>query len=130
MHHHHHHHGPHCGCPEQIVYPVNENVVHTCSESMVEHVHPSHTTHVNHHLNKNMHLYPHSDSFVNTFESVDLYGGSFEVPRPPRPTVGFGPMGPNMVEPMGPGAFGPNQFEPMEPEFGPENPNMPPFRPW
>ncbi|HLR71352.1 MAG TPA: spore coat protein [Pseudogracilibacillus sp.] len=77
------HHGPRCGCPvcvNKVVHPVKENVVHNCTEEVVEHVHPSHTTVMNHHLVKNKHVFPHSTSVANTYNSVDEYGGSFNVP--------------------------------------------------
>ena len=134
MHHHHHHdhhcghhhHEPHCGCNEQIVYPVDHDVVHNCCERTVEHVHPSHTTVVNHHLTRNVHLYPQSTSVENTFDSVDIYGGTFEVPAPPQPTVGFAPGGFNPTP-------GPDPAPGVMPElggFGPENPGFPPINPW
>jgi len=75
-----HHHGPNCRCPKCIVYPVKENVVHKCTEETVEHIHPSHTTVMNHHLVKNKHFFPHSTSVENTYNSVDEFGGSFNVP--------------------------------------------------
>lgn len=79
----HHHHGPHCGCPKcpkKVVHPVKENVVHHCTEETVKHIHPSHTTVMNHHLVKNKHVFPHSTSVANTYNSVDEYGGSFNIP--------------------------------------------------
>lgn len=78
-----HHHGPQCGCPvckRKVVHPVKENVVNKYTEEVVEHVHPSHTTVVNHHLIKNKHVFPHSTSVANTCNSVDVYGGSFNTP--------------------------------------------------
>ncbi|WP_373895405.1 CotD family spore coat protein [Virgibacillus sp. CBA3643] len=77
-----HHHGPNCGCgcPQKIVHPTKHNCVNQFSESVVEHVHPSHTTVMNHHTVKNKHVYPHSTSMQNTFNNVDQYGGSFNVP--------------------------------------------------
>lgn len=72
-----------CGCHnpvKEIVHPVKENVVHCCSEETVKHVHPSHTTVMNHHLIKNEHVYPHSTSYQNTVNEVDVYG--------PRPVMG------------------------------------------
>src|SRR5690625_1812643 len=77
---------PNCGCKE-IVYPVKQNVVHTCSEETVKHIHPSHTTVVNHHLVKNEHIYPHSTSFENTFNEVNVFGGA------PQTMAPFGPGG-------------------------------------
>ncbi|MBM7569868.1 CotD family spore coat protein [Aquibacillus albus] len=109
------HHKP-FGCPkpvDTVVYPTKYNEVHTCSESNVKHVHPAHTNVVNHHLVKNIHEYPHSTSYGNTVDSVNIYGGSYEVPSPPRPNVQptppFGP-GPGAGGPAGgpgPGAVGP-----------------------
>lgn len=115
------HHGPHCGCPKCIVHPVKHNTVHTCSESEVLHVHPSHTTVVNHHLVKNQHIFPHSTSFQNVTNSVDQFGPSFEVPGP-----GFGPgqVAGAMQPGVGPGAMmpggGPGQVAgAMQPGCGP-----------
>lgn len=82
------HHSQSCGCKKpcnckgpvkEIVYPVKENVVHCCTEETIKHVHPSHTTVVNHHLVKNEHVFPHSTSYENTYDEVSNYGneGSF-----------------------------------------------------
>lgn len=100
----HHHHGGHCGCNKQVVYPVKHNCVHCCTESEVEHIHPSHTTVMNHHLIKNKHVFPHSTSTVNTCNSVDVYGGSFNVPNPPMANAGFGP-GNQVAGAMSPGMW-------------------------
>lgn len=80
------HHGSRCGCgghqrPKKIVHPVKENVVHCCTEETIEHIHPSHTTVVNHHLTKNKHFFPHSTSVKNTWDSVDECGGSCNKPN-------------------------------------------------
>ncbi|MBO1001584.1 CotD family spore coat protein [Pseudogracilibacillus auburnensis] len=72
----------HCGCrgkcncqkPRQIVYPVREEVKHCHTEERVQHIHPSHTTVVNHHTIKNEHLYPHSTSCENRVNEVDVRG--------------------------------------------------------
>ncbi|UJL47341.1 spore coat protein [Virgibacillus sp. NKC19-16] len=96
-----HHHGPHCGCPKKIVHPTKHNCVNQYSESVVQHVHPSHTTVMNHHTVKNQHVYPHSTSMQNTTNSVDEYAGSFNVPAGPgnqvagamSPGNGYGPGG-------------------------------------
>ncbi|MGY0694412.1 CotD family spore coat protein [Virgibacillus sp. FSP13] len=101
-----HQHGPHCGCPKQIVHPVKHNCVHHCTESVVEHVHPSHTTVMNHHLVKNKHVFPHSTSIQNTEDCVDEYGGSFNYP--PQTSPGFGP-GNQVAGAMSPGNFGMEQ---------------------
>ncbi|WP_138417043.1 CotD family spore coat protein [Aquibacillus sediminis] len=138
---HHKPYGMHCGCPkpmDTVVYPTKYNEVHTCSENEVKHVHPSHTNVVNHHLTKNTHVYPHSTSYDSTFESVDVYGGSYQVPRPPRPNVGAGPMpGPGVSPQAGPmpGPGVPPQagpmpgpgapMPPMGPNVAPGSPNVP-----
>ncbi|QTM99618.1 spore coat protein [Sediminibacillus dalangtanensis] len=106
-----HHHGPHCGCPKQIVYPTQENVVHHCTEETVEHIHPSHTTIMNHHLVKNQHVYPHSTSVGNTVDSVDQYGGSFNVP--PNQVAGAA------TPPGGPGNQVAGTMSPGGPNMGP-----------
>lgn len=67
-------------CPKEIVHPVKQNVVNCCTEETVNHIHPSHTTVVNHHLIKNNHIFPHSTSVQNQVNSVDVYGGSFNTP--------------------------------------------------
>lgn len=113
---------PNCGC--QIVHPVKENVVHCCSEETVQHVHPSHTTVVNHHLIKNEHVYPHSTSFENTVNEIDVFGGAFNTPETPGPgnQVG-GAMNPNMGQGSPPQGTMPNQVGgAMSPEMGPGKP--------
>lgn len=72
-------HKPFCGCTQpvkEIVHPVKENVVHCCSEETVKHIHPSHTHVMNHHLIKNEHYYPHSTSYGNTVNEVNVCGGA------------------------------------------------------
>lgn len=109
------HHGPHCGCPvcrEQIVYPTKHKKVDTFSESIVEHIHPTHTTVVNHHLIKNQHLYPQSTSYQNTVNSVDMHSPPFQVPSPGQvggamsPGYGPGQVGGAMSPGYGPGQVG------------------------
>lgn len=90
-----HRHGRHCGCQacKTIVYPTKQNCVNQFSESTVNHVHPSHTTIMNHHTVKNNHFFPHSTSMQNTTNSVNQYGGSFEVPAPNQVAGAFSPPG-------------------------------------
>ncbi|PWU68675.1 MULTISPECIES: CotD family spore coat protein [Gracilibacillus] len=80
-------HRRHCGMPTKtIVCPTQYNQAHTCSESNVNIIHPSHTTVTNHHLVKNTHYYPHTTSYQNTMDEINVNGGA----NPP----GFNPMGP------------------------------------
>ncbi|WP_330949615.1 CotD family spore coat protein [Virgibacillus sp. MG-45] len=111
----------HHGCPKQIVYPVKQYCVQHCTESEVEHVHPSHTTVMNHHLIKNKHVFPYSTSVQNTVDSVDIYGGTFPVPYPPRPTPGVTPS--QVAGAMQPGMPPGQVAGVMQPGMGP---GMPP----
>ncbi|TQS75404.1 spore coat protein [Ornithinibacillus gellani] len=106
-----HRHGPRCGCGcKQIVYPVKENVVNNCTKSVVKHIHPSHTTVMNHHLVENVHLFPHSTSVVNTQNQVNINGGSFPVPAPPNQVGGaMSPGSGNQVGGMMQPGMGPGQ---------------------
>ncbi|MFD1040549.1 CotD family spore coat protein [Virgibacillus byunsanensis] len=133
------HHRPDCGRPrptDRVVYPVRENVVHNCFENTVEHVHPSHTTVMNHHLTRNRHVYPHSTSVRNTFNSVDEYGGSFQTPgNGPGSQVagatspGYGP-GSQVAGAATPG-YGPGSqvAGATSPGYGPSNQMVPGYGP-
>ena len=68
-----------CGCPRRIVHPTRHKCVHRCTENVVEHVHPVHTTVVNHHLERNRHVFPHSTSVKNDPKCVDEYGGGCQM---------------------------------------------------
>lgn len=102
--HHGHQHGQNCGCPKQIVHPTKHNCVNQYSESVVEHVHPSHTTVMNHHLVKNKHIYPHSTSVQNNSNSVNEFGGAYNMPPGNQVGGAMSPGGPGMG--AGPG-YGP-----------------------
>ncbi|WLV25466.1 spore coat protein [Aciduricibacillus chroicocephali] len=96
--------GGHCGCgPKRIVHPTKHEVVNCCTEEMVEHIHPIHTTVCNHHIIKNQHVFPHTVSQEQSVEEVNMTA-----------PVGPGMMGPGMVDPgmMGPGMGGPGMMGP------------------
>jgi|SRR5690625_2447064 len=63
-----------CRCHEvkDVVYPMEKDVKKTYSEETVRHIHPSHTTVVNHHTVRNEHFYPHSTSYENRVREVDV----------------------------------------------------------
>lgn len=63
-----------CRCGKEIVYPTREEVKNTYSEETVKHIHPSHTTVINHHTIRNEHFYPHSTSFEERVREVDVRG--------------------------------------------------------
>ena len=48
-----------------IVYPTKCCVQHYHDTTIVPHIHPSHTTHVNHHMYQHNHYFPHTESVVN-----------------------------------------------------------------
>lgn len=100
------HHGK-CCPPKQVVHPTKYDCVKQCSENVVEHIHPSHTTVQNHHTTINKHVFPHSTSVQNTNSSVDVYGGSFNVPSQVggamAPGMGNGQVGGAMAPGMGNG---------------------------
>ncbi|SHH50905.1 CotD family spore coat protein [Virgibacillus chiguensis] len=100
------HHGK-CCPPKQVVHPTKYDCVKQCSENVVEHIHPSHTTVQNHHTTINKHVFPHSTSVQNTNSCVDVYGGSFNVPSQVggamAPGMGNGQVGGAMAPGMGPG---------------------------
>lgn len=102
---------PNC-CPTNVlpatVSPTKCCVNHTCENHIVPHVHPSHTTTVNHINFQHQHHFPHSQSVVNEVTNTDI--GPVPGP-PPAPTTGFGPGGY-----PGPG-FGPGGYP--GPGFGP-----------
>lgn len=74
---------------QEIVYPTKEEVVKTYSEETVKHIHPIHTTVVNCHTVKNEHLYPHTTSYENVVNEVEVGDGGSVA----GVTDGFGPGG-------------------------------------
>jgi spore coat protein D len=48
-----------------IVYPTKCCVQNFHDTTIVPHIHPSHTTNVNHHLYQHNHYFPHTESVVN-----------------------------------------------------------------
>lgn len=83
-----------------IMHPAMNNMVNTYSSTIVPHVHPQHTTVVNHHVTKHAHMYPQSTSFANTSSNVDLgsvsgiapMGGFGGVQPMPLPAPIYGQM--------------------------------------
>jgi spore coat protein D len=99
MHHHHHHHCCKQNVMAPIVHPTKCCVKNTCSETVVPHIHPQHTTTVNHEFYKHQHYFPQTQSFENevTHQHFNVYG------QQPGPGYGFGGPGPG----PGFGGFGP-----------------------
>ncbi|UOQ47612.1 spore coat protein [Gracilibacillus caseinilyticus] len=94
-----------------IVHPTKCKEVHTCSESEVNHIHPTHTNVVNHHLVKNTHYYPQTTSYQNTVDQVNTVGNPNAVMGAMDPGMGNG-MGNGMNNGMVGGAVDPGFNQP------------------
>ncbi|WP_025731593.1 CotD family spore coat protein [Heyndrickxia ginsengihumi] len=85
---HHHHLGGHCGakeCPPMVAPtqydpgmtdPAQNSVQTTIFPHVVNHVHPTHTTHVNKHVYTHKHYFPHTDSVVNECYENHVFCGA------------------------------------------------------
>ncbi|MED4453766.1 CotD family spore coat protein [Metabacillus fastidiosus] len=82
-----------------IIHPTKKCCVNTYSETIVPHIHPQHTTIVNHEHYKHQHYFPQSTSVVN--EVTNQHFASLGPAPFPRPRPGFGGFG----GPGGPGVF-------------------------
>jgi hypothetical protein len=113
-------HPVHCGT-KTVVDPVMNNVQHTYSQEVIEHIHPVHTTVVNHHKVNNVHMYPHSTSFANeeTCEETHLSPTHDNKPMP-NPCKDCGPKPMPMQQPMPmpqPQQVSPEMYQqPMQPQ--------------
>ncbi|MFP7477400.1 CotD family spore coat protein [Terribacillus saccharophilus] len=114
----------HCGT-KTIVDPVINNVQHTYSEEVIEHIHPVHTTVVNHHKVKNVHMYPHTTSYANekSMEQTHL-SPTHNSPPKPNPCHDCGPMPMPMPAPMPmPQQVSPQMYQPQpqqQPQMAPK----------
>ncbi len=81
-----------------IVHPTKCCVNHTFSTVEVPHIHPSHTTTVNHTMYQHKHYFPQTQSMVNQVSNQQ-----FNCSGPgPAPMAPMGPMG----QQMGPYGYG------------------------
>ncbi|WP_102027235.1 CotD family spore coat protein [Salirhabdus sp. Marseille-P4669] len=81
---------------ETVVHPTKHCVKNNFIPHEVNHIHPTHTTIQNHHVVKNNHFYPHTQSVVNSVNTQHVNMG------PGRPQmVSPANMGPNAVSPAG-----------------------------
>lgn len=99
-----------------IIHPTVHNVNHTFSTTVVPHIHPSHTTTVNHHMFQHKHFCTHTESCCNeTCNQHFNCCGPGMMPGPVGPGMMSGPAGPGFgAGPVGPG-FGAG---PVGPGFG------------
>jgi spore coat protein D len=89
-----------------VYHPTKCCVNHTFSNNVVPHVHPTHTTNVNHINYQHQHYFPQSQSTVNEVTHQHFAAG-------PGPGPAAGPF------PGGPGPFGAGPFGPRpRPPFG------------
>ncbi|WP_281176641.1 CotD family spore coat protein [Shouchella shacheensis] len=82
-------------CPP-VVHPTKHNCVESTQEYIVPHIHPSHTTHVNNHVFKNVHHYPHTESVTENVMNDGGFGG------PGGPVQGWNNGGNNGPMPTAP----------------------------
>ncbi|MFD3446066.1 CotD family spore coat protein [Microbacteriaceae bacterium 4G12] len=93
-----------------IVHPTQCCETHTFSNTIVPHIHPTHTTFVNHHMVQNQHYFPQTQSAANTIQETNVPGygpsplvaGAMAGPMPgygPGPMPGYGP-GPQVAGAM------------------------------
>jgi len=120
-----------------VIHPTQQFVNHTFSTTVVPHIHPVHTTTVNHHLFQHKHYCPQTASCAEEVCNQQINCCNPCAPIAPLPATlpaanalpnampggpGFGPggpgFGPGMVGPGGPG-FGPGMVGPGGPGFGP-----------
>jgi len=99
-----------------VIHPTNNIVNHTFSTTVVPHIHPVHTTTVNHHMYQHKHYCPQTASCAEEVCNQQINCCNPCAPGAPMGAgFGAGPMGPGFgAGPMGPG-FGAG---PMGPGFG------------
>ncbi|MEH7157331.1 CotD family spore coat protein [Neobacillus drentensis] len=126
-----------------VIHPTQQIVNHTFSTTVVPHIHPVHTTTVNHHLYQHKHYCPQTASCAEEVCNQQINCCNPCAPAMPAPLPaqmpaanslpnampggpGFGPGGPG----FGPG-FGPGMGGPGGPGFGPgmAGPGGPGFAP-
>ncbi|RSK51892.1 CotD family spore coat protein [Bacillus canaveralius] len=106
-----------------IVHPTKCCVKHNFMNNVVPHIHPTHTTTVNHLNYQHQHYFPQTQSFVNDVSNQQFYHPPGSVPPfgpgavagagiGPGPMPGFGP-GP------GPGAVAGAEYMPGQAQVPP-----------
>jgi spore coat protein D len=110
-----------------VIHPTQQIVNHTFSTTVVPHIHPVHTTTVNHHMFEHKHYCPQTASCAE--EVCNQHINCCNPCAPAAPTAMM-PMSnalpnamPNVMPGFGPGAPG---FGPGAPGFGPGAPGFGP----
>ncbi len=57
-----------------VVHPTKYCETHTCSTTIVPHIHPTHTKFVNHQMIQNQHFFPQTQSFGQTVQQTNVLG--------------------------------------------------------
>ncbi|MFD1018443.1 CotD family spore coat protein [Thalassobacillus hwangdonensis] len=123
-----------CGCPQvspaqQVVHPTKHCVKHNFYKQDVNHIYPTHTTVMNHHLTENKHFFPQTQSVENTFNQTNTFmppqqvSPAMQGPRPPMGPGGPGGQVAGAQTGMGPGS----QVAGAQTGMGPMGSNMPPM---
>ncbi|WP_035434988.1 CotD family spore coat protein [Bacillus sp. UNC322MFChir4.1] len=103
-----------------VVHPTKCCETHTCSKTIVPHIHPTHMKHVHHQVVQSQHYFPQTNSSVNVIQPAPptVVGG---VGGPGPGVGGVGGFGPGVggVGGFGPGVGGVGGFGPGVGGFGP-----------
>ncbi|WP_413309244.1 CotD family spore coat protein [Bacillus sp. 1P10SD] len=107
-----------------VIHPTQQIVNHTFSTTVVPHIHPVHTTTVNHHMYQHKHFCPQTASCCE-----EVCNQHINCCNPCAPGVMPAPNAvPNMMPGMGAPGFAPGGpgFGPGGPGFGPGAPGFAP----
>lgn len=77
-----------------VIHPTSYNVNHTFSTTVVPHIHPTHTTTINHHMYQHKHYCPHTSSCENEVcnQQFNCCGQQPGMGMMPPAGPGFGPQ--------------------------------------
>ncbi|WP_223593417.1 CotD family spore coat protein [Neobacillus bataviensis] len=120
-----------------VIHPTQNFVNHTFSTTVVPHIHPVHTTTINHHMFQHKHYCPQTASCAeevcnqhinccNPCAPVMPVSNALPNVVPGAGAPGFAPGGPGFGPGFGPGGPG---FGPGGPGFGPGGPGFAPGGP-
>jgi spore coat protein D len=95
-----------------VIHPTKQVVNHTFSTTVVPHIHPTHTTTINHHMFQHKHYCPQTASCAQDccHQHINCCKGGMPAPAPTAVAGAQSnalPPGNNMPPNMGPGMMGP-----------------------
>nr|WP_042355307.1 CotD family spore coat protein [Bacillus rubiinfantis] len=88
-----------------VIHPTTNYVNHTFSKTVVPHIHPVHTTTVNHHMFEHKHYCPHTSSCCEDVCNQHVNCCNPCAPGGGMPTTGFGMGGAGFGPGFGAGPF-------------------------